>query len=637
MKKFTKNILIAFIAFLFIAGILSMSNINAEVQEVSLSDLVTRINAGEVNRIEVQENNLQITLIDGAEIRSRKEPQAALSESLVNLGVDPVKLNELDINSKEPSAGSIFVSTILPFLIPLLLIGAFIYFLMRQVSGANNKAMMFGQSQAKLAGPGNRKKRVTFNDVAGLKEAKEELSEIVEFLKFPQKFLALGARIPKGVLLLGAPGCGKTLLARAVAGEANVPFFFMSGSEFVEMFVGVGASRVRYFFKKKKRPPPAIIFVDEIDAVGRQRGSGLGGGHDEREQTLNQILVEMDGFDNNTNVIVIAATNRPDVLDPALLRPGRFDRRVMIDLPDIKDRIAILEVHAQNKPLAKTVNLREIAQRTPGFTGADLENLINEAAILVARKNKKSIFQDELVESIEKVLLGPERKGHIFSKREKNITAHHEAGHALVAAMLPNADPVHKVSIISRGRAGGYTLKVPSEDKHLHSKSDFLADIAVSMGGLVAEKLIFSEQTTGASNDLKVATDLARRMVMTYGMSDKLGPMTFGAGQDMIFLGREIHDQKNYSEKVANKIDEEIKGIVESAYKKANEIIKKYKPKLVQIAEKLIEQETIERAEFDSIVRDIVPDSKKPDFSDPSEKVIPSGKKTLTQETPLPA
>ena len=638
MKKFTKNILIAFVAFLFIAGILSMSSFGSEVEEVSLSALVSRINAGEVEKIEVQENNLQITLTDGTEIKSRKEPQAALSESLANLGVDIDQLNELDINSKEPSAGSIFVSTILPFLIPLLLIGVFIYFLMRQVSGANNRAMMFGQSQAKLAGPGNMKKRVTFADVAGLAEAKEELLEIIEFLKFPQKFLSLGARIPKGVLLLGAPGCGKTLLARAVAGEANVPFFFMSGSEFVEMFVGVGASRVRDLFNKAKKASPAIVFVDEIDAVGRQRGSGLGGGHDEREQTLNQILVEMDGFDNNTNVIVIAATNRPDVLDPALLRPGRFDRRVVIDSPDIKDREAILKVHARNKPLAKTANLREVAERTPGFTGADLENLVNEAAILVARKNKKSVSQDELLVSIEKVMLGPERKGQVFSKREKKITAHHEAGHALVAAMLPNADPVHKISIISRGQAGGYTLKVPAEDKHLHTKSEFLDDIAVSMGGLVAEKIIFNEQTTGASNDLKVATDLARRMVTSYGMSDKLGPMTFGGDHGVVFLGKEIHERKNYSDKVAHKIDEEMKRIIDSAYKTASNIIKKFKFKLIEIADKLMEQETIEKAEFDSMVRDIVPSEKKKVFDKGKPKAETlGGKKTVPAGEPATA
>ncbi|MDP2933525.1 MAG: ATP-dependent zinc metalloprotease FtsH, partial [bacterium] len=499
----------------------------------------------------------------------------------------------------------------LPFLLPLILISVVAYFFMRQVAGANSRAMSFGQSSAKLAGAGGLKKKVTFADVAGLREAKEELLEIVEFLRYPQKFLSLGARFPKGVLLLGAPGCGKTLLARAVAGEANVPFFHMSGSEFVEMFVGVGAARVRDLFVKAKRHSPSIVFVDEIDAVGRQRGAGLGGGHDEREQTLNQILVEMDGFENETNVIVMAATNRPDVLDPALLRPGRFDRQVVIDPPDINDREAILKIHARNKPLGKDVNIRTIAERTPGFSGADLENLVNEAAILVARRNKKAMSQDELYQSIEKVMLGPERKSNILSKREKEIAANHEAGHALVATMLPNADPVHKISIISRGRAAGYTIKLPTEDRHLHSKSEFLDDIAVSMGGLVAEKLVFNEMTTGASNDLRVATELARKMVTVYGMSDKLGPMTFGDHHEMVFLGREISEQRNYSEKVAMKIDEEVRQIIDGAFEVATGIIGKFKHKLTEIAGKLIEQETIEREEFDKMMADVMPEIKK--------------------------
>lgn len=621
MKKFSKNIIIVLVVFLFIAGLLSLSSSTpGNPEEISLSQLVTKVNEGQIEKIEVQENNLKITSTEGVEFKSRKEPEAALSESLANLGVDETQLKDVEIVTKQPSGTSIFVGSVLPFLLPLLFIGGFIYFLMRQVSGSNNRAMMFGQSQAKQVGPGGMKKKVTFADVAGLKEAKEELKEIVDFLRYPQKFLALGARIPKGVLLLGAPGCGKTLLARAVAGEANVPFFFMSGSEFVEMFVGVGASRVRDLFTKAKKGAPSIVFIDEIDAVGRQRGAGLGGGHDEREQTLNQILVEMDGFDNDTNVIVMAATNRPDVLDPALLRPGRFDRRVMIDAPDIADREAILKIHSKNKPFAKDVNLRTIAERTPGFTGADLENLVNEAAILVARRDKKSVTQDELIESIEKVLLGPERKGRVFSLKEKKITAYHEAGHALVAAMLPDADPVHKISIISRGRAGGYTLKVPAEDKHLHSRSEFLADIAVSMGGMVAEKQIFNEATTGASNDIKVATDLARRMVTVYGMSDKLGPMTFGDRHEMVFLGKELHEQKNYSDKVASKIDEEVKGIIDQSYKTAVDIVKKYSDKLKQIAERLIEKETIEREEFDQIVADIVPAEKKKEFVKPETK-----------------
>ncbi len=456
----------------------------------------------------------------------------------------------------------------------------------------------------------DRKKRVTFADVAGIKEAKEELKEIVEFLRFPQKFFSLGARIPRGVLLLGPPGVGKTLVARAIAGEANVPFFHISGSEFVEMFVGVGASRVRDLFKKAKRNAPCIVFIDEIDAVGRQRGSGLGGSHDEREQTLNQILVEMDGFESETNVIVIAATNRPDVLDPALLRPGRFDRQVILDQPDINDREAILKIHVKNKPLAKAVNLRAIAERTPGFSGADLANLMNEGAILAARRNMREVGQMELLEAIEKVMLGPERKSHLLSKKEKEIAAWHEAGHALLAAVLPHADPVHKVSIVSRGRAAGYTMKLPTEDKNLHSKSEFLADLAVTLGGYATEKLIFNELTTGASNDLKIATNLARKLVTVYGMSDALGPMTFGEHHEMIFLGREISEQKNYSEKVAAKIDQEVASFIEKAYRVANDLLKKYKRHLTNIAERLIEVETIEREDFEKLVADIMPKDK---------------------------
>ncbi|MEK9180855.1 MAG: ATP-dependent zinc metalloprotease FtsH [Patescibacteria group bacterium] len=625
MKKFTKNILIVFLVFVFIAGILSLASTQSPpVKQVSLTELAGQINEGQVEKIIIQQDSLAITLKDGATEKSSKEGGAALTESLSNLGVDKEKLGALKLEYKAPSGTSIFFSSILPFLIPLLLVGVFIYFLMRQVAGANSKAMSFGQSSAKLAGVGGNKKRVTFDDVAGLAEAKQELSEVVEFLRYPQKFLALGARIPKGVLLLGAPGCGKTLLARAVAGEANVPFFHMSGSEFVEMFVGVGASRVRDLFVKAKKHSPSIVFVDEIDAVGRQRGAGLGGGHDEREQTLNQILVEMDGFENETNVIVIAATNRPDVLDPALLRPGRFDRQVVIDAPDIRDREAILKIHSRNKPLAEGVNLRLVAERTPGFSGADLENLVNEAAILVARRNKKTITLSELFEAIEKVMLGPERKGHILSKKEKAIAAHHEAGHALVAAVLPHADPVHKISIISRGRAAGYTLKLPTEDKHLHSRSEFMDDIAVSMGGLAAEKLIFDEMTTGASNDLKIATDLARKMVTTYGMSERLGPMTFGDRHELVFLGREIGEQKNYSEKVATKIDEEVKTLIDNGYKAALDIIRKFKHKLVEIAAKLIKQETIEREEFREMIEDILTPERKKELQNQTANISPA-------------
>ena len=596
--------------FLIVSGIFTyMGDPGQTASPISVSVIAEQINAGAVDRVEIDGDDLTVYLKDGTKQESTKEHEIALSETLNNYGVDPAKFKEVKIEVKQPSASSFLFSTILPFVLPFLLIAGFIWFLMRQVSGSNNRAMSFGQSGAKLMDE-NLNKKVTFADVAGIKEAKEELKEIVEFLRFPQKFFSLGAKIPKGALLLGPPGVGKTLVARAVAGEANVPFFHISGSEFVEMFVGVGASRVRDLFKKAKKNSPCIVFIDEIDAVGRQRGAGIGGSHDEREQTLNQILVEMDGFEANTNVIVIAATNRPDVLDPALLRPGRFDRQVILDLPDINDRESILKIHAKNKPLAQNVDLRALAERTPGFSGADLANLMNEGAILAARRNLKETTQAELFDAIEKVMLGPERKSHILSKREKEIAAWHEAGHALVATVLEHADPVHKVSIVSRGRAAGYTMKLPMEDRNLHSKSEFIADLAVSLGGYATEKMVFNEITTGASNDLKVATGLARKLVTVYGMSEKLGPMTFGSAQEMIFMGREITEQKNYSEKVAALIDEEISDFIDRAYKTAAETIKKYKKQLTIIAEKLVENETIEREEFEKLMAEIIPDNK---------------------------
>ncbi len=612
MRRFFRNLLIASILFLIVAAIFSFTlDDNRDAEQVALSRVAEQINASEVDKIEVTDNELLVILKDGSRKIATKEPESSLSDSLVNLGVNADALRGLNIEVKGPSGTTIFLSAILPFVIPFLLIAGFIYFLMRQVSGANNRAMSFGQSQARLSDNSTLKQKVTFNDVAGAQEAKQELSEIIEFLRYPQKFLNIGARIPKGVLLLGPPGCGKTLLARAVAGEANVPFFHMSGSEFVEMFVGVGAARTRDLFRRAKKHSPCIVFIDEIDAVGRQRGAGLGGSHDEREQTLNQILVEMDGFDTDTNVIVVAATNRPDVLDPALLRPGRFDRQIVIDQPDIKDREAILKVHIRNKPISKTVNLRQVAERTPGFSGADLSNLVNEAAILAARRDKKQLDQNEFFESIEKVMLGPERKSHVLSKREKEIAAYHEGGHALVAAILPDADTVHKVSVISRGRAAGYTLKLPAEDRHLRMRREFLADLAVAMGGYAAEKLVFAEITTGASNDLQVANDLARKLVMVYGMSEKLGPVTFGERSELIFLGKEIGEQRNYSEKVAMKIDEEISKFLNNAYKQALEICRKYREKLDVIAQKLVQQETIEQEEFNKLVQDIVPNKRK--------------------------
>ncbi len=610
MSRFIRNLFIIFGVFLLVAGAFAFFDTeDKSIEKASISQIYEEINAGAVEKIEVSGDDVLATLKDGKKQAATKE-QGSLTEGLINYGVDEGKIKELKIEVKNGGGSSVIVTTILPFVIPFLLIAGFIWFLMRQVQGSNNRAMSFGQSSAKMLEQSDRRKRITFSDVAGVKEAKEELREIVEFLRFPQKFFSLGARIPKGVLLLGPPGVGKTIMARAVAGEANVPFFHISGSEFVEMFVGVGASRVRDLFKKAKRNSPCIVFIDEIDAVGRQRGAGLGGSHDEREQTLNQILVEMDGFDNETNVIVIAATNRPDVLDPALMRPGRFDRQVILDLPDINDRESILKVHAKNKPLAKDVNPRAIAERTPGFSGADLANLMNEGAILAARQNKKEVFQIDLIQAIEKVMLGPERKSHLLSKREKEIAAWHEAGHALVATVLPHADPIHKVSIVSRGRAAGYTMKLPTEDKNLHSKSEFIADLAMTLGGYATENLIFNELTTGASNDLKVATNLARKLVTTYGMSETLGPMTFGDHQEMIFLGREISEQKNYSEKVAAKIDEEISGFIDRAYKTATEILKKYRKQLTVLAEKLIEVETLEREEYEQLLADIIPQEK---------------------------
>ncbi len=512
---------------------------------------------------------------------------------------NPRFIDTVHLHVNQPSQIGNWIGTIIGFL-PLLIFGALIFFMMRQAQGSNNQALSFGKSRARMFA-GNRP-TITFADVAGVEEAKQELAEVVEFLKFPDKFAALGARIPRGVLLVGPPGTGKTLLSRAVAGEAGVPFFSISGSEFVEMFVGVGASRVRDLFDQAKRNAPCIVFVDEIDAVGRQRGAGLGGSHDEREQTLNQILVEMDGFDTNTNVIVIAATNRPDVLDPALLRPGRFDRQVVLDNPDIRGRNQVLEVHARGKPFEKNVNLGTLAKQTPGFSGADLANLLNEAAILAARRNKKAIGMNELEEAIDRVISGPERKSRIISEKEKAITAYHEVGHALVARMLENLDPVHKITIVARGLAGGYTRLLPKEDRYLYTKSQFEETLAWSLGGHAAEQLIFGEVTTGASNDIERATSLARQMVTQYGMSEKLGPLALGKKEEMVFLGREIGEQRNYSEAVAQEIDSEVRSLINHAYSVAREILIRHKDKLVTVSEKLISIETIEGPAFDEIM-----------------------------------
>ena len=534
----------------------------------------------------------------------------------------------------EASAAGSIITTLLISIFPVLLIGAFIFFMMRQAQGTNNQAMSFGKSRARMF-LGN-KTVVTFNDVAGVDEAKQELTEVVEFLKYPEKFNSLGARIPRGVLLVGPPGTGKTLLARAVAGEAGVPFFSISGSEFVEMFVGVGASRVRDLFEQAKRNSPCIVFVDEIDAVGRQRGAGLGGSHDEREQTLNQILVEMDGFDTNTNVIVVAATNRPDVLDPALLRPGRFDRQVVLDRPDIRGRREILNVHIKGKPLDKTVDLDELARRSPGFSGADIANLVNEAAILAARRNKKSVGMSEFSEALDRVIAGPERRSRIISEEEKEVIAYHEGGHAVVQRVLPKCDAVSKVTIVSRGMALGYTMSLPAEDRYLHSKSEFEDKLAGMLGGHVAEQIVFGDTTTGASNDIEKATNLARAMVTQYGMSDKLGPLTFGKKEEMIFLGREISEQRNYSDEVAAKIDEEVREIIDRAYDRAKEALTQQRAVLDRLAGLLVEKETIEGEEFESLFTGILPPRSKSPTPRRTSEAQPEGGETPVEEGEAP-
>lgn len=602
MDKLLKNITAVLLAFLLISGLFILYSAPAEKpRDISLSELAIRINEGKVKQVTVEENDLAIELNDGTKEKSVKEPQSALTESLSNYGVDKDKLKDVRIEIKQPSGASAFFAAVLPFLLPFLLIALFFYFMLRQAQRGNSQALSFGMSKARMLDPKDKKKRISFADVAGAKEAKEELREVVEFLKHPKKFLSMGAKIPKGVLLLGPPGTGKTLMAKAVAGEAGVPFFNISGSEFVEMFVGVGASRVRDLFKQAKKSAPAIVFIDEIDAVGRHRGAGLGGGHDEREQTLNQILVEMDGFESDMSVIVIAATNRPDVLDPALLRPGRFDRRVVMDLPDISEREEILKIHMKNKHFAEDVNVRRLAERTPGFSGADLANLVNEGAILAVRRGKKVISMDELAEAVEKVILGPERRSKVINKKEKEIIAYHEAGHALVAASLKNADPVHKVSIIARGQAGGYTLSVPSEDKRLNSKAHFVDELAVLLGGHMSEKLYCGDVTTGPSNDLERATHMARAMVTRYGMSD-LGPRTFGKKEELVFLGREISEEKDYSEHTAQAIDGEVSRLIDQASQTAGKILQEKESVLQEIVSKLLEKETIEKDEFDEIV-----------------------------------
>jgi cell division protease FtsH len=573
-----------------------------EQEPLTLNQLASDIRNGLVARIDVGEDDV-VTVIynaSGEEVETRKEPNSTLVEQLTDLGVtsDHLSPEKVNLNITSPSV-FVKIINVLAYLFPVILLSIVFWFVFRQAQGSNNAAMSFGKSRARMFSGDH--PTITFDDVAGVEEAKEDLAEVVEFLKEPEKFIALGARIPKGVLLVGQPGTGKTLMAKAVSGEAGVPFFSISGSEFVEMFVGVGASRVRDLFDQAKRHSPCIVFVDEIDAVGRQRGAGLGGSHDEREQTLNQILVEMDGFDTDTNVIIVAATNRPDILDPALMRPGRFDRRVVLDRPDVRGREAILQVHTRGKPIDPEVDLSQLARATPGFVGADLENLVNEAAILSARRNKKAIGQDELREAIERIMAGPERKSRLISEPEKAIIAYHEAGHAILSHVMPNADPVYKVTIVPRGMALGYMWHVPEEDREMSSRAKLTESLIVALGGRAAEELIFDDVTTGASSDLQSVTETARNMVMRWGMSKDLGTRVYGQKEELVFLGREISEQKNYSEAIAEKIDKEVLELVDYAYDTAKKTLKKYEDKLHEIAQKLLEVETLTKEQFEEI------------------------------------
>ncbi len=603
MRSLRNNAL--YIVLLLILGVFLVTTLmrnNDNLPTVDIGRIAQLARDGEIKTITVVGQDLTVDLKDGRQVKSRKEADGSVVETLRNLGVPEAAFGSaagaIQIIVKAPSVW-LGLAPLLISVLPVLLLAGFFIFLMRQAQGAGNQAFSFGKSRARVF-TGD-KPTVTFADVAGADESKQELQEVVEFLKEPQKFASLGARIPKGVLLVGPPGTGKTLMAKAISGEAGVPFFSVSGSEFVEMFVGVGASRVRDLFEQAKRNSPCIIFIDEIDAVGRQRGAGLGGSHDEREQTLNQILVEMDGFDTDTNIILVAATNRPDILDPALLRPGRFDRQVVMDRPDMKGREAILKVHVRGKPLEPGVDLETIARGTPGFVGADLENLVNEGAILAARRNKRAIGMTELQDAVEKVIAGPERRSRLISEHEKHIVAYHEAGHALVMKMLPHSDPVHKISIVSRGMALGYTMPLPEEDHLLHGRSKFRDELAGLLGGRVAEEEVFGDITTGASNDLERVTALARRMVTQYGMSENLGPQTYGEKEDQVFLGREIGEQRNYSEEVAEAIDTEVRGMIHDAHEQARSIIRQYRDKLDEIARRLIEHETVDAAEFQTI------------------------------------
>ena len=602
---FFGQIIVAVLVFALLSGAYSLLVGGAQkVEDISLSQVAQMVNANDIKSITVKGDTLDIVAGDDTLKRAKKEMESSLSETLANYGVKPEALAKTDIVVKDQSGFGYWMLTLLPIIIPALFMGFFIWMMIAQMRGASGgmkNAFSFGQSKARVTNP-DEKGKVTFKDVAGNEEAKQELIEVVDFLRNPKKYLDIGAKIPKGILLTGNPGTGKTLLARAVAGEAGVPFFHLSGSEFVEMFVGVGASRVRDLFDMAKASAPAIIFIDEIDAVGRSRGMGMGGGNDEREQTLNQILVEMDGFEPTEKVVVMAATNRADVLDSALLRPGRFDRRVYLDVPDRKDREAILNIHAKEKPLAKDVNLAIVAERTSGFSGADLESVMNEAAIFAARADRKEVLQSDLLQAIEKVMMGPERKSYLHNERERKIVAYHEAGHAIVGSALEFADPVHKITIVARGRAGGYTWAIPLEEKKLPSRSELLDDLAVMFGGRAAEKLMFGEITTGAENDITVATRTARDMVTRWGMSDAIGPVAYGGSGKGMWGEPGAHD-KDHSGDMARKIDDEVAMIVKTALDRASETIANYREALDAVATKLLEVETLEQEQYNEIIK----------------------------------
>jgi cell division protease FtsH len=597
-----KNSIVYLLILLAVAALIfSIFSNPSDSNELDITAVAGQIKSGEVSTIKVDGEDITIEYSQAsrAPAKSRKESNVSIFTTFEDLGVTEDEMNAIEVEIVPPGVWSDW-GTLAITILPLLIFGGLLFFMIRQAQGSNNQALSFGKSKARMFS--GDKPTVTFDDVAGAQEAKQELSEVVEFLREPEKFISLGARIPKGVLMVGPPGCGKTLLAKAVSGEAGVPFFSISGSEFVEMFVGVGASRVRDLFDQAKRNSPCIIFIDEIDAVGRHRGAGLGGSHDEREQTLNQILVEMDGFETDTNIIIVAATNRPDILDPALLRPGRFDRRVILDRPDWQGRLKILQVHAKGKPMSTDVDMEPLAKSTIGFSGADLENVVNEGAILAARRNQKQINMVDLEDAIEKVRLGPERRSRVVSEAEKEVVAYHEAGHALVAYKIKEADPVHKVSIVARGQAGGFTLFLPEDDSTLISESEFRARLAVTMGGRAAEELIFPNVTTGASGDLESITRIARAMVTQFGMSKKLGPLTFGDKDELIFLGRQLSEQRNYSEEVAEQIDFEVRKLVDEAHQRALQILKDHMDLLHLIAKRLIDVETLNAEEFAALV-----------------------------------